>query len=33
MKRKKIEEMSITTWKGHDRLAAYAAINLSYNVL
>ena len=25
--------MSITTWKGHDRLAADAAINLNYNVL
>lgn len=32
MKRKN-EEMSIKDWKGHDRLAADAAINLNYNVL
>ena len=25
--------MSIKDWKGHDRLAADAAINLNYNVL
>ena len=25
--------MSITTWKGYDRRAADAAINLNYNVL
>lgn len=25
--------MSITAWKGHDRLATDAAINLNYNVL
>lgn len=29
----KNEEMSITTWKGYDRRAADAAINLNYNVL
>lgn len=33
MKSKKNEEMSITTWKGYDRRAADAAINLNYNVL